>query len=292
MILYDGQKEIRSIGVVLMLRDNADYIRDYLSKTIPRMERLYTQCQFEYYIFENDSVDDTVGLIADFMKTRKGMFFTEKLGLETGGLRGVEFARIVRISKVRNMLWERIRNAGCIQKHDWFLFLDSELYFDELVLSLMMSWEPAKNNIGMLTCKSLAIIDRKDNEPDVSDKYRYVTHNHYYDTFAFTDINNRMHYPSCVNPACIREECLNDRMNKTFRWRDDSVMDVRSAWAGVVMIDARILEHPAICWKPLLIKGMSSLSEHAYFCDVLAATSGKRIVVCPNTECYWKAHVI
>lgn len=288
--LHDGRSEVTSLGVVMILRDNADYTRTFMIPTFTRIEKLYPSVQFSYFIMENDSKDDTPELLRDFMKDRKGLLVSEKLDLAYEG-ENVNFARIARIAHVRNMLLRRMHKDGCLRDLDWCLFVDSELYFDELIIANMFASQPKVNNIGMVTCKAISLIDRKLSDSSVQEHERFVTQNHYYDTYAFVDAENIMYYPACVFPHCERERChvLRGSDLDALPWKPDSkLVDVRSAWGGVVLIDARALEHPAIGWKPLLLKDFASLCEHIYFCDVLSATSGKRIVVCNSAECYWK----
>lgn len=285
--LHDGVDVVNTVGVVMILRDNEEYIRSYMVPTFGRMEQLYPSVKFKYYIMENDSVDASAELLREFMQGRNGLLISEKLDLQYGG-ENVHFARIARIAKIRNMLLKRMQNDSCLDDLDWCLFVDSELYFDELILANMFECKPAANNIGMVTCKGIALIDRKLSDTSVQEHERFVTQNHYYDTYAFVGADNVMHYPACINPDCERERCHALR-GDTVPWQaKGDVLDVRSAWGGVVLIQAAALQHPAVGWKPLLLKDFASLCEHVYFCDVLSATSGKRIVICTSAECYWK----
>lgn len=287
--LHDGNTYVQNVGVIMILRDNAEYIRTYMMPTFDRVENLYPSVKFTYYIMENDSVDETAELLNEFMKGRDGLFFSETLNLTYDG-ESVEFSRIQRISNVRNQLLNRMRESDCLAGLDWCLFVDSELYFDELILAKMFECKPKAHNIGMVTCKSIALIDRKASDPSVTEEERYVTQNHYYDTYAFVDKEDVLYYPACIYPPCENERCHQKRAEKgKTEWKTQwQVLDVRSAWGGVVLVDARVLEHPRLGWKPLLLKDFASLCEHIYFCDVLQATSGKRIVVCASAECYWK----
>ena len=285
-LLHDGRELVNSIAVFLFCRNNASYIEKYLIHKLRIVESTYPQTHFTYYIFENDSTDNTAAILSDFLHEnprRRGCFMTKKMSLNDDQ-GGTTFSRIERIAFVRNCLLDEVREQ-VTAVHQWCLFIDTNIFFDELVLRQMFSYAPAANDIAMLTCNTIEVMhkDSVDGTEIDNTDVPYVTSYHYYDTFAFVDAQNRLLYPSCIHPQCHRLECFGASAKHT--WKD--VMDVRSAWAGFVLIHASALKHPAVRWKPLQIMNENSICEHVYFCDMLQAINQKRIVVLGDVHCYW-----
>jgi hypothetical protein len=276
--LHDGVDQVTSVGVVMLMRNNAEFIREYvLTGVFDRIDRLYPSCTFVYYLCENDSTDDT-GELIDTLSQRKNTFvFRDNLpecqSFEEGE---VSFELIQRIATVRNHFMNRIKHAPTFSSHQWLWFLDTDVYIDETCLAELMQHKPKLHNIGMLTCNSIDVF--KDTDGGV------FTNNHYYDTYPFIDTNNVHHYPKCIFPKCTN---CNTKMDSEAKL--PLVMDVRSAWGGCVLIDAHVFQCPRVKWLPTnLVTNDFCLCEHIYFCDSLTASTGKRIVVCTDVTCYYK----
>lgn len=269
LTLHDGEKQSTSIAVILYLRNTAKYLQDFLIPKLIKFERLY-DCTFFYYIFENDSTDGTISILNDFMKNRKGLFITKKLNLNTI-LHGSHILRIQRMVYIRNILLDIIRDK--LIKHEWSLFIDADIYFDNNVLIKLMSKKPRLHNIGMLTCNTI--------------EYG----NHYYDTFAYVSIEDNFYYPNCNSKNCKNPICKYKQSKNSNAQCIDAgnpyPLDVRSAWGGLVMIHASIFRYPNIRWKTMNI-GDQSICEHVYLCDMIHGITNNRIVVCGDIICNWR----
>lgn len=272
MDLHDGVSKVNKIAVVLLFRNNADYIAHF-SKLCADMERVYT-CQFEYYIYENDSCDDTVSLLKEFMKHRQGRLWSESLNNQHIS-DGTTFTRIQRMVYIRNKLLDLSREY--ITKCDWCLFIDSDIYFDTGDLGTMFRLSPRLNNIVMLTCNTLDLYRRNSTDALVPLHVNFVTECHYYDTFAYVSIDDKHLYPACNNPQCRHITCEKIHNGMQLSKLADIEM-VRSAWAGFVLIQSNIFSHPGISWKALCIRGNESLCEHIHFCDSVRCITQGQIV--------------
>lgn len=278
--LHDGDGAITSIGVIMLLRNNATYIRKYLlTGVFDRLQQLYPSCDFVYYMCENDSADETPELLPKVVKGRKAHIFSEHIDHpydETP--KDYQYDRIARMSLIRNHFMQKIKQTPTFHEHQWILFIDSDIFFDEMVLDTLFRHCPKKNNIGVLTCKTLELY-----EEDGS----IYSANHYYDTFAFIDAHDHLSYPRCVMTNC--EMCKNTRVPNTQVIDPNdtpAVVDVRSAWAGFVLIDASVFVNPVVRWRTVRMKDEISTCEHIYLCDMITAVTGKRIVLCMDAECY------
>ena len=275
-VLHDGEQPVTSIGIVMLLKNNEEYVRRYLlSGVFDRLFKLYPTCDFVLYFGENDSTDSTVELLEKVLANKKGYLFSEHLELPYKKTADDHsFDRISRIAYVRNHFMNKVKETPTFKDHQWVLFMDTDIYFDELALHSMMKHAPRPNNIAMMTCKSINIINDTNNE--------LYTDKHYYDTFAFVDTNNTMFYPDCIFPEC--EKCKPDPRAPTFG--DAPLLDVRSAWGGFVLVHKNALDNPGVKWLPMQFTAGASLCEHVHFCDALRAVTNERIVLCLDVECY------
>lgn len=287
-LLHDGVAPVTSIALFLYVRNNAKYLREYLLPKLSKLENLYSNnAVFTYYIYENDSTDDTQQLVSEFMATgpRPGVFLTEELNLSKT-MEGTSFERIGRMAFVRNRLLDRARAEPCFANHNWCLFIDSDIFFDEGSLAEMFAIQPAKNDIVMITCNTQEVFRNTFAQDVIPGCVPIVTQYHYYDTFALVSMDDKLSYPMCCNPTCARLEC-EDAPKRHVTLNVGCVTEVRSAWAGFVLIDASALCNPGVRWKALKIFDGNSLCEHIYFCDVLRATSQKKVVILEPVHCYW-----
>lgn len=282
-VLNDGEKNIKSIAIILYLRDAETYILDFLIPYLSMLEKRY-QIDFYYYIFENDSIDQTVALLTDFMKTRSGKFNTKTLQLNCEKS-GITKTRIERITTIRNMLLDEVREE--LAKHDWCLFIDDDIYPEEDILSLIMSKKPRLDKIAMITCNTLELL-KNDGTLNVPEDIPYCTENHYYDTFAFVNIDNCSMYPCCCHNTCTRKECIEKRKNieTLFSKTNKLPLDIRAGWGGLVLIHGFVFKYPEVKWKTFSLNN-NSICEHIYLCDMIKAFTGERIVLYPDIICYW-----
>lgn len=282
-----------SIGVMLYLRTNAPYLRKFLFPTLERLEHKHCDTVFHYYIYENDSTDDTVDAVREFLQDRgtsrheRSVFMSNNMGLseETSG---TSFARIQRMAYVRNQLLSSVRER--LLAHTWCLFVDSNIYFDDDCLEKLLLAQRDHGDICMLGCMAIEVLPNQGLLPVDKAVIPYVTSYHYYDTFAFVNMDNRIPYPACLNPECVVDACTQYREHNGGVW-DVSLpfIDVRSAWGGFVLVSSSVLgNNPGVCWKPLAVLNNNSLCEHLHFCDAVRAASNKRIVIVPSVCVYWK----
>lgn len=280
--LHDGCNPINTIALILYMRDAAEYLTEFLVPYLHEMENKYA-CEFSYYILENDSVDSTADVLRTFMETRKGKFISKTLQLNN--VNGdISKTRIERITLIRNMLLDEIRQD--IIKTDWCLFIDDSIYPDENLLQHIIDKQPALHNIGMITCNTLELL-KNDGSKNVPDTVKFMTENHYYDTFAYVDLDNNSYYPNCAHQHCTRADCKKVRSGiKCFNQEDKNIRNVRCAWGGFVFIWSKVFEHEEVKWKTLSINNRS-ICEHIYLCDMIKAFTQKRIVLLEDSVCFW-----
>ena len=90
------------ISVVILIKNNEFYI-NYLNQIFSTIENK-NNLTFEYYIYENNSSDNTKINLANFMKNRKGICFLENLKTHTSFNGGISIERGKHMANLRNTL--------------------------------------------------------------------------------------------------------------------------------------------------------------------------------------------
>jgi len=274
--IYEGESPIETIAVIALFRNNASYI-PYFCSTFESIEKSYNM-KFKYYFFENDSTDNTVELLENFMKNREGLFIHENLDLEFSAECDISYRRINRIASIRNLFLSKIR--ADILKSCWCLFVDSDIYFNVETIQDMFVSIPPDTCISMITCNTLDTYDKLNiDESTIPDDAKFVTTNHYYDTFAYVSLDNVMTYPICANKDCCHAVCITCE-NRYIQSGD--IEYVRSAWGGFVLVKSSAFNFFPVHWKPLCLNDGNSLCEHIYFCDTIRFIFGEKSIVKMN----------
>lgn len=113
-----------TISVILIIKDGASYI-SYLDHYFTKIEELYKyKYNFEYFIFENDSKDDTVRKLSAFLKNKKGKYWSENLK-NNADYKGIKQERCQYMSLLRNTLKERHGHLNS----DYTLLIDCDVVF-------------------------------------------------------------------------------------------------------------------------------------------------------------------
>ena len=156
---------ISNINVFGLFRNNEDTIGATLSGLKTATRRL--NCEANYYIYENDSNDDTPNLIKEFYTHSKGLYSCEILGNK-------EHAGNSRPERLRDLAIYRNKMKELCKIWDnteYSFIIDSEIKFSHDIMKKMIETITSDNNIAMVTPFGT---------PEFSDDY--------YDTFAYLDM--------------------------------------------------------------------------------------------------------
>jgi hypothetical protein len=276
--LSDSGMPVRKISVIWLCRDSKSHLY-YLFDTLAKIEKTY-ECEFEYFIAENGSSDNTHKLLRNFLHTREGRLIT--LG-NTAILD--RLPRIERIAKIRNILLDSIRPLNS----DWVLLLDMDVYFQHDILANLLSLSPSEKQIGMLCAYGIEGLPKPDGAG-------WITQFHYYDTYAFLSCDNHLYWPHCIFAKC--EKCSSQNPNAQ-KINNTGIVKVNSAFGGLALIKSQLLNHPDVQWKTMpltknadihwdgISKGEMLLCEHIYFCKMLRQTSGLSVAIACDAPVYW-----
>ena len=91
------------ISVILLIRDGETYLQ-YIDKQFLKIENEYkNSIKLEYYIYENNSTDETKREIPIFLKNRNGKYLSETI-TDSQMLSGISSHRGEKMAQLRNNL--------------------------------------------------------------------------------------------------------------------------------------------------------------------------------------------
>jgi hypothetical protein len=262
--IFDGDLKVSSISVIILVRNNATYLTK-LFQMLSNLEVTY-ECTFEYLFLENSSHDHSVPLIQDFLKQRDGSITS--LGNTS---RIDEMPRTAKMAYLRNYSKNLLLNTCS----SWSLLIDTDIYFDNKILSKLFKHSPSSKNIGMLCSNGLEIWPG-------SNSNEWICQNHYYDTFAFS-INKTLFWPHCIFSNCVKCATINNT-----KIISSGLINTDSAFGGLALIQTNLLKNPNIRWGAIKHHDIW-LCEHVEFGQTLKEISKKSISIATDCPVYWDA---
>jgi len=284
-----------ALTVVALFRDNASYLPHAFSR-FEAWER--AGLPIRYFVLENDSTDDTAGLLASFMQGRRGRLESRRLAIRYRHGTGSEHHdRIMPLARMRSFIVGEAMAEAPAAADEWTLLLDSDIFFPDDVLEQMFTArarDPRPESIGMLTCYTQQLFDAA-RIPGIAAPCPVLPGraiaDHYFDTFAFQDADHRHHHPSCAFARCRR--C---RAGATAPHplplipADRPIVDVAAAFGGLALVPTALLRDPRIRWTTYGCGHDQTqvLAEHVVFCDRLRTITGTRVVVLQDVDCVYR----
>jgi hypothetical protein len=234
------------VSVLSMFRDSEEYLGGTLER-LSSLEEQESSIEFEYFFYENDSVDSTVSILEDWLSNRNGLVSSEQLN-KTKFSQSTSVERQLDMTDYRNRMLSIARPL----ESDYSIILDSDVFFEKSIVSDYIPY--FAEDVAMVTPNVLQNI-----KCQMTDTARES----YYDSFALIDRfgNNGMTWSS--NPFFNSD----DRNN----WDTGKPIEVKSAFGGCPMIRSNILNE--VSWST------DGGCEHWNFCrDV---SSYGKILVAP-----------
>lgn len=172
-------KPVILISVVLIIKNGEKYIR-FLDDYFGRVEHKYAgKFQFEYFIYENNSKDNTKGAIQEFYKSRSGNYFLENL-YHSKSLSGISAERGIYMTFLRN----KLKTYHGTLNSDYTLLIDCDVIMrDDLIETLICKFECYPFYIGPSDTPEKAIDlptplqDAKQQKSEYLDTFQISWHN-------------------------------------------------------------------------------------------------------------------
>jgi len=246
--LQNGFSGIGQINVVMLVRNNADYLARFFLPQMARIEKDFYNVQFHYAFLENGSTDSTRSILLQEQKRRgsEDTFFIMESMPQLDDLDELE--RSHRIGILRNLLCNEIQvrglfcNETAMAMSNWVLLFDSDIIFT------------AKTFTQLFT----DAIQYSETYAAVVANIREPKSNIFYDTLSF----NYGDY------FCMRENFCTMVHEKQLH---ELMMDVETCFGGMMLIRKELYD---LCrWGQIpsvLVSSSTKLScEHYHFCRML-----------------------
>ena len=225
------------ISILSMFRDSEKYLHDAFER-LEALDKATPEFEFEYFFYENDSVDNTVPLLENWLRNKPGRLITELLNKP-------KFGSVPAQERMNDLTYYRntLLNENKPFSSSYSLLLDSDVQFEPDLIQQYI--DCLDDQIVMITPNVLQNIKCKmcDCKTDS-----------YYDSWALIDRygNHGMTWSS--NPFYHPD----DRA----KWESNNSVSVKSAFGGCPMIKTSSLNK--VEWST------DSGCEHWNFCrDVI-----------------------
>lgn len=264
------------ISVCLCVRNGEKYI-NHIHNLFGNIERIYKNYVFEYFVYENNSTDNTKNAIKIFFQKgrRKGKFLLENL--ENNKMKsGINIERGNHMAKLRN----KLKDYHGKLNSDYVLLLDCDVIFLPKIIRQFIN--TLNKNTAMVTPYGMCYNVKK----------RHNDLQHYYDSLAFIS-NDNISYKQNSN-TCLFKECERcTNLRRVYKVGLDSkflldnkkhIIPVKSAFGSMAMIKTDV--YNKVRWG-------NSICEHHSFCDkiskygkIVVNTRIKTFVTTPNLPEY------
>jgi len=236
------------ISIILIIKDGEDYIK-YLNKQFSMIENTYNY-ELEYYIYENNSTDNTKEQIQTFFKNRKGHYWLENLD-NNENFNNISINRGIYMANLRN----KLKDYHKILDSEYTLLLDCDVIFSTNIIDKLLKTFQHYSESVAISCY------------DICWEHHICYSNdpyHYYDSFALitkANINSLVYHNTCLFSSC--KMCTNYRLahniviNNNLLISNDKIIEVKSAFGGFFMIKTSIYNK---------VKWDDSICEHHSFC--------------------------
>ncbi len=220
------------ISIFSLFRDSESYIHDSL-KSLDEI-RSSTKADFEYFFYENDSKDNTSGILKEWMKGKEGKLLSETANEQSHGST-LEPNRMIKMARIRNKMAE----LGKPTNSDYSVVFDSDLSFSKNIINDFLKYTDL--DFSMLTANSRQTVPCKmggDSETS------------YYDSLSLFDLEDNHCMTWSDNPFYEDSDRLKFKQGKPIH--------VKRAFGGFALIKSNYfnnvewsssgnLEHWALC---------------------------------------------
>ena len=245
-VVNKGNNVKVKISVCLVIRNGEQYM-NYLDKLFKEIELLYNNYIFEYYIYENNSTDNTKSCIQKFAENRICKYWLEDTP-KNEMLTGISMERGERMACIRNKLKDFHKELDS----DYTLLLDCDVVFLPNTIERLIN--SFNNKIVMTSSFCICWPVYKNN--------KYI---HYYDSFAVITTDNISYKEtinSCLFKCCqnciLRRKALKINIPDSSLFDDNKIIKVRSAFGSCSLIKTEI--YNKVQWS-------NSICEHHSFCE-------------------------
>ena len=260
------------ISICLAIRNGEKYML-YLDELFSKIENTYKDFIFEFFIYENNSTDNTKFLIEKFALNRNCKYLLEDI--ENNTMKSeINYQRGIHMSNIRN----KLKDFHGILDSDYVLLFDCDVVFLPNTLEQLLN--TINNTPDNIPNNKIVMVS-----PFCICYHYYIKNNksiHYYDTLAvISNVNIAFNHTfnTCLFKKCIK--CMNIRkkinrvINPKYLFDDDKLISVKSCFGSLSLIKTDVYNK---------VKWGNSICEHHSFCKQVNEYGD--IVINPNIKTF------
>ena len=234
------KRTITELSICAIFRNNEEYLKTFFIPTFERVESMYPSIKFNYYLYENDSSDETPTIV-------KSLGGVSEILDKPVNKRDTSKTRINAIAAARDKLMAQRPFKG-----EWCMFIDSNIEFPPNLISRFIARE-LPDDAACVTCFGL-----DDHNP--CRKHNNCDKQHYYDTFALL-YKDGSHMVAIEQPDLGPSCCPFSDKEEVQKWNNGHLVETRSSFGGVAFYKTDEVN------KPTMFYGDCDIGrcEHTYF---------------------------
>lgn len=202
------KRTITEMSICAIFRNNEKYLKTFFIPTFERIEQMYPNIKFNYFLYENDSTDETPTLV-------KGLGGVSEILNKPTNPRDTSKSRLDAIAAARDKLLQQRPFKG-----EWCMFIDSDIAFSPNLITRFIARDIPDDAVG-ITCNG---------KDSMKCKY-HARCKHYYDTLAMVFKNGESgfrHYMKKGFSCCP----FSDKED-VHKWTNGDVVETRSSFGGL-----------------------------------------------------------
>jgi len=252
------------ISICLAIRNGEKYMI-YLEKLFYDIGNSYKNYNFEFFIYENNSIDQTKEAIESFAIGRNCRYLLEDI--ENNNMKeGINMERGKHMATIRNKLKEF---HGKLDS-DYVLLFDCDVVFLPNTIEKLI--QTINDETVMASCFCICWDVYSNNDKSI----------HYYDSFAlisndnisYKENDNRCLFKSCKICTSHRKH-MNINIEDKFLFDDNNVVYVKSCFGSLSLIKTDVYNN--VNWD-------DSICEHHSFCEKV--NNYGKIVINPKIKIF------
>lgn len=206
----------KKVSVFCLWRDSEKTI----SRTLKQLEDLESLVgfSFSYFFYENDSKDNTVAVLDEWLSSRSGELKSENLDMQKFG-RTTDPKRMKFLCRCRN---ESKKLAGS-NDSDYSLLIDSDIKFNKENFSRQLD--------TLENCKD-AVMVTANSRQNIEDLTFGCCADSYYDAYAFKDRHG--------NQGMYWSDCPSYKSDDQFNWKLGKPIITMSSFGGLAVIKSDV----------------------------------------------------
>ncbi len=202
-----------------------------MKKTLEQLSEqeksLSNQYSFVYSFYENDSKDNTVAILSNWLNGRTGFLNSDKRGDPSWG--SIAFIRRTKyMADYRNLALEALAKY----KYDYLFVIDTDIVYKSNFLEQLIDKLEANSNFGIITPNTIQL---------VPDQFGGNSEYSYFDSWALIDSNGNHGISFSKNPFILKE----DRIS----WKNGLDVFVNSAFGGAALIRGNLIRNNNLKWN-------------------------------------------